>query len=117
MHTTAQKGAAHPKKFKGHPWPSVATAVDALEAEDKQRLADANRQFMAMFEFVPQDEFEAELAEHVEALEAGAERSPVQQRAEAAAWGQPMTPAFSAAPGPLPQIEAPSDWSAWPTAP
>lgn len=96
IHVTAQKGAKHPKRFRGRPWTSVTTAYDALIEQDRLQLAEANRQFMAMFEFVPQAEFEADLAEHQADLAAGEQVTGPQRRALEAA--EVATPASKPVP-------------------
>lgn len=84
-HVTAVKGTRNQRKRWKAPkmsWPF--TAVDGLKERYQAARGEATKAFEAMFEPVPQAEWEAEMAEHQAALEAGVP-SPVQERALAKA--------------------------------
>lgn len=84
-HVTAVKGTRNQRKRWKAPslsWPF--TAVDGLKERAQAVRSEATKAFMDMFVPVPQDEWEAEMAEHQAALEAGVP-SPVQGRAMAEA--------------------------------
>lgn len=92
-HITAVKGTkAQRKKFKAPKLSWPATALDGLKDRARARREEATKAFLAMFEPVPQAQWEAEMAEHKAALEAGARQSPVQERALAEAAQSPDPP-------------------------
>lgn len=61
-HVTAQKGAKHPKRFKGKGWPSPRTGMDELRkkvaGDARRRSADYLERF---FERVPTEQWRAEI--------------------------------------------------------
>lgn len=79
IHVTAVKGTrAARKKGKFNHWPTPRTAADEIKRQEREKAAEASREFLAMFEYVPQDEFVAELAQ----FRADMERYEAAQQAE-----------------------------------
>lgn len=82
---TAVKGTRNQRKRWKAPtltWPH--TAVEGLKERARAVRSEATKAFMDMIVPVPQEEWEAEMAEHQAALEAGVP-SPVKERAMAEA--------------------------------
>lgn len=55
------KATARDKKYKPKPWPTPETAAERIKREDAER---GYRDLMEEIVFLPQDDFEAHVAEH-----------------------------------------------------